>query len=160
MTQNGSGVGLEGANNGGNTKAGDILNFLPVAAAAAAAAAVAANGNGSNFASSTELMMLHLNGQGGGGGGTLLECNNNSLPNGCHDLNGTSELLNAAAKLINGTAAGASVGGGGGGGGVPPMNGGGCQDPSVSTTQVTIPKDVSINKGGGGVGGVGSMVII
>lgn len=52
-----------------------------------------------------------------------------------HDLNVTSDLFSAAAKLISGKLAG----------GAPVLNAGGngCQDPSVSTTQVTIPKDVS-----------------
>lgn len=106
-----------------------------MAAAAAAAAAVAANGN-CNFGTTTqgsEALELENSLQ-------LLKSitNNNGLKG--HDLTDTSELLNAAAKLINGTAAA----GGGGGGGVPAMNGNGCQDPAVSTTQVTIPKDVSI----------------
>lgn len=109
-----------------------------MAAAAAAAAAVAANGNNCNFGTTTqssEALELENSLQ-------LLKSitNNNGLIG--HDLNDTSELLNAATKLINGTAAA-----GGGGGGVPAMNGNGCQDPAVSTTQVTIPKDVSRGRG-------------
>lgn len=120
-----------------NNKAGDILNFLPVAAAAAAAA-VAANGN--KYTSNTVECEPHNGGNvfsllnGHENGAMENERNGNGHVNG-HDLNCTSELLNVAAKLLNGTAAG---------GGVPPMNGGNAKDPSVSTTQVTIPKDVSV----------------
>lgn len=137
-------------------------------AAAAAVAAVAANGNckfgglksasssplddghvaalaslesvlfASNNNNNNEMMASAMSGgNGGGGGGGVGGC----LLNG-HDLNGTSELFNAAAKLINGHITIA----GGGAAAVPPLNGGsknGCQDPNVSTTQVTIPKDVS-----------------
>lgn len=115
-------------------KAGDILNFLPVAAAAAAAA-VAANGNKymSNRAE-PQNGNAYMNGHEKGATENELKlANGNGHDNG-HDLNGTSELLYVAAKLLNGTAAG---------GGAPPMNGGNGKDPSVSTTQVTIPKDVS-----------------
>lgn len=136
-------------------------------AAAAAVAAVAANGNckfgglksasssplddghvaalaslesvlfASNNNNNNEMMASAMSGGNGGGGGGVGGC----LLNG-HDLNGTSELFNAAAKLINGHITIA----GGGAAAVPPLNGGaknGCQDPNVSTTQVTIPKDVS-----------------
>lgn len=129
-----------------NKGAGDLLNFLPVAAAAAAAAAVAANGNGNHDRSSYEVTNIHI-GNGYKPNGRLkgqeieqnIQISYGGLKNG--NLNASSDLLHVAANLFNGTAAG----GGGGGASVAPMNGvGNGKDPSVSTTQVTIPKDVSV----------------
>lgn len=137
---------LGGQNGGGADKAGDILNFLPVAAAAAA---VAANGN-CKFGFKSNGVTAPKEGDALERGLFAKSDTNGCLLNG-HDLNGSSELFTVAAKLLNGTiaggggvggasAAGASPLGNGGGGGA---GGNGCQDPSVSTTQVTIPKDVS-----------------
>lgn len=137
---------------GSEPKAGDILNFLPVAAAAAAAAAVAANGNSNFLLSMADIQNNNgyhavMNGH-ESDGHVLLD---HELSNG-HDINATSELLNAAAKLLTGTAAAAgagaasltgSPGSGGGGGGGAAAAAALSKDPSVSTTQVTIPKDVS-----------------
>lgn len=120
-----------------------MLNFLPVAAAAAAAAAVAANGN-CNFGLKAHEAAVVL-----GGGYPAIEGAAAQIESaftktveksGVLDLNSASDILTVAAHLLSGSLAS----GGGGIVATAGAGGGGAQDPSVSTTQVTIPKDVSI----------------